>query len=1641
MTDDVRSKSDPPGERPEPSDEAERDRLEIPAEPDDGASEVERILRKSGVPSFFPAAPGEDLESTLEALRPADLEAPAAAEPAAGDEPGQQPLVRPSLIPEHDPDPGATAARRGLPRRARPGEQPTLAGTDAAAEQARAALLTELGERTRGAGAAELYCGAAELWERLGDPQRAATLYARARESDPGDLVALRELRKLAIQSGDWKQASELLAAEAALSVAPREQALCHLSRAELLQARLGDAPAALEALQSAREADAELELPCALLTAELQLRQGRTQAAADAFERAAAACPAPALREALLREAAAMHERAGEADARARTLLREGHGASASPELELERYRATVAAGDRRAAMASLQALEDLQDAELTPHLRRARAALLARDDAKAASDALRGDDAPASLRLRAMLTLAGGDAVEIQDALQRWAQVASGQQRALALLELGWAHARAGDGEQARRRLDEARAAAPGLSLLEPAEDEAARVAGARPSLLPPEPGADGGATRPLEEAARLSGQGDGAALDELERLTRAPEGHPTATTLAIDAAIEAGRLEVARRAMRATAERAPRARRAGALLATSLLEPSPHPQSSPQLDTQPDASRRADALPSDTPLACIAAIEADDDRGPASGERWLALSTQLGPDFGGFAATHAASLLSAEGRARECLELALVASPGYGPACWALEELLSADLDRDALHRVHRALARSGVDPVDDAARLLRAARAVALRSPQDAESLLRTARGLNPGDRTLTLGPGRDAGDGVDWEALETAAGGEGPAADVAALRAAAHHEDRSRPARAAALYREVLDRSDGQQPHAELGLERTLEQSGLHALLGARREQLAAELEDESARAQVLEQLAWEHEAAGEQSRAEAGWRALREAAPYSVPALRALQRSAMARQDRELLGEVSGALADVTRDPRERAAQTRVAMRAGEMRAYDGEGLDLWHALRVERRARRSGDDDGVLRAGWAVAEHLASPAERASWILRCASITEERAPTETLEALRRAAGASPSHPLVHEPLSRMAQARGDHAEAARALEASALAAAFPERGVRMWHRAGVAWQQRVGDVGRAREAFSRAAQIDITYRDLFDRLRRILDDAGEARELLKLVDARLERGAGPELESELQTERARALLRLGERQQAKAALTRALSLREEAPHALRTLADLQLADGQHREAAESLILLARCAAEPALVRGAFLDLGQLYETQLPDLRRAEIAYTRALGIEPNDAHAIDRLIEIYLERGSRERALRAAARLVELSPGDDTRDRAITRLAGVLHRLGETTRAGQLLEERRAARPLSPTLIAAMADQYEDQLDHAALVVHLDRSSHALREALLHAPLDGQHWATLVDVLTRRERPVAANAAAAIARELGVSLDATGAAAAPRRLGPGALDPAVVAKLWTPGLTQTARALIEWWGGHGDLVLPHGDEGDALDAQADARVQEALGLCASWLGGEPPRLRILADRQCTPLSEQPLTVGVGEALLRGCDAGELAFLIASAVATVRTGLWTAAAADPQDLTALARAVAATAAQDPSATDAGSDDDPRLKAAAARVARLSARHLRRLQTLTFEALAGSQTDAGALPRLAHGMGARLTLVASGALRTGLGALGKADGVSVADSDDDLTWIEQSPRARELLEFALSDTCLDLRPRR
>ena len=1606
---------------------------------DDAVADNDAPLRpRPSVPSFVPRSPEDGLHSALDALQPSIL-------PAAPAELPEQPqsalgideapvhevldteLDAPQLgvastILSHQQtyDPGAQAAALALSRR---DIGAAAVAYDPSAERARAELLSHLADERRGrAGAERLCAAAAEQWQRLAEHARAATLFARAHAENDRDVYAVRELRKQAVVAGNKARAAELCAHEEQLALSNEERASLCLLRAEIERARGDHAaaePCVHEALHTKKSVSALLAL------SELHRRKGRAQQAATALLQATELWSDPKARGALYLRAASLLEQAEQiSDARV-ALSRAQEEDPALLDAGFRHARSARAAGDTQAALLALERVSQQLHGQAAQDLLRLRAQLIEAQGGSA-TEALRllsSARREIGLRLRARVAERANAFDDRRAALEHSADLAAGSERVLSLIGLCELHAGRGDLEAARETLREASQVDRDSPLVRTMQADLMRASEAPAAARFTRDDAE--AEEILAAAARAA-KDPRAGEQELALLSRAALQNRSAELIALDLAIELRQWDDAARRFASEVDQAPSAAlRLGMELARRELREA-HADAVVPVD--------ADAAWHDDSALSLAHRINRATRPAEQGALWLTLAAEMRGETAAAFATLAGDFLTMSGSGREAYERALAATPGYAPACWSLERTLANPDDLPSLRRLHGALARTTSDPLERASRELRiaelsrgdAGRETALPPPV----ALTTPSDVLHCDRALSA---RKDGSGAALAELLEGSGrsAHGPLAAVAKLRAAALHEDLGEPARAAVLYREVLDVSRGADAHAALGLSRTLDDAGMSVPLFEHLERAALSLSSVSARRDALEDLASSQTERGAAPQAAATFRTLLEFDPQHIGALRARERDAMERADLDELAGRAERLSERVRDRNERAAQLRLCARARkllgqpmQLLAADAQ-LGLWHALEIGYDALGR-DKPAIVCASWLeLGAHMKSADEQLFCALRAAEALERVSPERAVVSLAPHIGAAPQHPIAHETLARLRQAAHDAEGAAHDFEQAAAAATSHKRRARLWYRAAVLWQDTVGNDVRATRALRAVVALDVLHQDSFERLRQLLSAAADAPALADLLALRVAAGGDVPQRIALLVARAQLLVQVGQPDAARSALTQALALDPARLDALNPLAELYLADAQWPQAADTLIRIARLARDRDVLRHVFMTLGRIYTEHTPDLRRAEVAYARAGALDPDDIEALERLLYVFRSSGDHNRALRACERLISLAKNDTEVDARTIQAATVLEEMGHQLRAERALNDRREQRPTSVAMIAALTSLYTRQHDEVALRVHIDRSLHGLRAGALEDPGDGAALRELVEALTLRGRTSAAQTAAALAVDFGVA-DERSALLARRftALGRAALSAPVVAQLWPAEVSRSQRDLMQWLESKGDAVLARHKAGPAL-AQPPIALRRALAIVESTLAPRGLTLVTEPGRSVLPLQTRPLTISIGEGLLSACDIDELTFLIVRAVAMAQLGLCVVATADRRQLDSLLHAAASPTA-DASAIDA----------------KLAGRKRAELHALVKRAAADGAVDGRALQRGAWELGARVALTALGKCNAALAALDITAGAPATPAyreHEPLVAPTPGSEGHALLSFALSDTYLEREP--
>ncbi|UJR79184.1 hypothetical protein [Sandaracinus amylolyticus] len=1567
-------------------------------------------------------------------------------------------------------DRGAAAARRTVRSRKPRVEVFPLVGRGADALGARRDLLLRLAEGRTGSARARLLLAAAEIDHQLGraDDAREHTLLAR--EADATDPVVVRAARRDALGRGAYDEAAALLEAEIALPLSPAERVAALLTLAEVRLQQLGDASGAERAALDALEL-APRSVAASLVLASARAASGAGSSAVEALSRAADAWSDPRARAALRVSVARDAERAGDR-ARAATL----HAAARTDDPQALDAALGVARTEAGAPQAdALEALgRPLPEGVLRDALlRRASLALLTstvretRDEARtsAARRALAMlEDARAlpALRTRAAAASYVGDIDVELSTLEAWAGASGGTDRALAMVRLAEKHGATGDLPAADATLHAAALADASLSTIRIVREVLARRAGNRALLV--EAVESAGA---LAAAAKLAIDPASTARERelVGEARRADEAPLCAEVLWLDLAAGAADATEVAAALRHEVDRTPPERRTGALLALAdrALE-----------EGDAEAAERTlrearDLAPGDAtvlrPLGRLAAARSPRD----AAALWLEEATAATGARAAFAATAAGLLLEvAEGDAIGAYRRALDAMPGYGPALWSLEPVARAAGDAITLVDVHEQAADGALTEVDAAASLVRAALLRAESDPASASALLARAREKTPHDAVLVDLVLR-LGDALtpDERAQLTLSLAEGAPRELARaieLSAAASLEDAGEPGRAAEIYRALAERHPN-DPLIALPLDRAELHAGDTSRVAERRFAAVRDAADDALRVLALERLAeLDLEERDDAASGVLSLVSILEVSPGHVPSLRTLERYYLEQDRREDLAGIEERLAMHLETPEDAAVHLRLAARlklAGE--GVPGDAADAvlvsaaprvrmngWLARRIAAAARAAGATELETSTTSEIASRLPTALARTAGAMRVSDLRAAAGDlTGAASALAAALEASQDHPFAAERLARLREGAGDARGAAEALAVAARAAHVPGRAASLWYRAGVLWQDTIGDEDRALEALTEASKIDVGHLDVFDRLRNLLELREDHAALSELVARRTAAGGGdPALLVELHALQAKLKEKLGDREGAREALRAVLALSPEMLDALRRLAELCLEDEDYRNAAEALIRIARIRKDREELRWVFFTLGEIYDRHIPDVKRAEAAYRRVLKLAPDDVTAMERLAALF----RRDNQLQAAAeQLGELSRVEPDPDRARGHqlaLAQVLEQMGDPRRAEQVLETARRAAPTELVALKALADFYTRQRAMPAHAMHLNRAVADFRHALGNDLADAAAWLGLVEVLGWRGRGDAARVAAGAAFALGVTdleisrlVDAQGGVPG---LGAAAADAALDDLLAPQGLPGALRAVMRAAGPVLEKVLPFDPRAyraEKLGAR-DGAIRAAAVDVAKWFGIPDVEIWITAGapRVCVPVSSgPPVALMIGRDLL-AVDDRERLFVLARALKIASLGLSVAVRSQPQELVlALAGLVHNF---DPHYAPGGIDPAA-LGDWSKRVARQLPRRLAdELGPVVFEMAGATDYEPTRLAMAASELGDRVALLAGGSIPAGLSALLRLSGENgLAESTSTrVAQLRRFPEVLSLASFAVSDVHFEARHR-
>lgn len=782
--------------------------------------------------------------------------------------------------------------------------------------------------------------------------------------------------------------------------------------------------------------------------------------------------------------------------------------------------------------------------------------------------------------------------------------------------------------------------------------------------------------------------------------------------------------------------------------------------------------------------------------------------------------------------------------------------------------------------------------------------------------------------------------------------------------------------------------------------------------------------------------------------AILEGSPESLPALRYLEQAFAGDREAELEG-VASRLARLLPDA-EGAAHARLAARL-RLKAGNWSGRrelaelaatrdpnSIWALRALAAHARAADEPEKALDAYRRLFEIAPHPLDQATLALRAAEAAArlgrfEEAKTLLESCLERA----PDHVVGLTTLSEVLEALRDYAGAARALEIVAESSQVDAHRVGAWHQAAVIWLERVSDAERGRAALEHALALEPSHEDATARLQTLLIEAGDRQALAALLARRISLATDGEERVALEVQRGKLLAGVGEHAAAKAALTAALDANPDHAGALEALAELSTAEGDWTGAEQALIRLVRHVPEPSRQAQIYRKLGELYDTNLPNLERADLAYQEVLKREPDDALTTDRLIQVAGKLGQAPRAIDLQIGLLERAiTREQKRDRTLGLATVFEHIAKDAKRADATFDRARKEWPQDMVVLRALVEHHRRKDEQRAAQVLLDRAATDARRALATGRFEPAQFELLGTVADLRGfSDVALVAEATLAALVGQPFPVRGAgyaAAKPE------LDELLVPELVTPALRtllhKTGDVLDNAYGL--DLrtlrAAPLPIDAAELGTQV-AEIASAFGLSNVEVLVSP-----VLGATCLATRSQPPQIVYGNALIERGDDASRYFLLVRALKLIQARAATLARTVPTDLgPVVAGYLSAIADYNPEGVDPKrlAEAQKRVKAAIAKP------YQGDVPMLALEVVGSLGSRASQLATALNQWASRTALLAVGNPLTALRALALSSGAELPGAGPErLRWLARHAETRDLAIFSVSDNYSELRRR-
>jgi predicted Zn-dependent protease len=702
----------------------------------------------------------------------------------------------------------------------------------------------------------------------------------------------------------------------------------------------------------------------------------------------------------------------------------------------------------------------------------------------------------------------------------------------------------------------------------------------------------------------------------------------------------------------------------------------------------------------------------------------------------------------------------------------------------------------------------------------------------------------------------------------------------------------------------------------------------------------------------------------------------------------------------------------------------------------LWALRMLQAHARSRGDDALLLSITPKLLDRPLRPPEKATLLVGAGEAAARLGRLEeSVSLLARAIAEQPEDVVGWMLLADVRRRAGGGRAAAEAYEALARGSNVREHQLQAWYDAGQAWLDDPQEAHRAAAAFETAATMDITYKDVFERLSHVYASQKMVGDLANLLERRINLITDPDERLAMEVTRGRVLLEAGDAEGARRAFESALADHPEDARALSAYADLCVSQQDWEAAEQALVRLSRLLPTAEEQRGVYARLGELYAEHLSNLPRAEVAFKEVLKRAPDDVQTIGRLIEVYKRQHDAPHAAEFLQQLVSKSRTPEDKRARLLALATIHEETGnDKRRAEQTLETARREFPQDVSVLRALAEFYTRHRQTPAFNILLDRAGGDARRALAAGRISPATFEVLATVFDLRGKQDAARITKGMLAAIAGQPGEIGGA------GHRAFDAKLDDLLAPDALTPAVRALLS-------------RTGDALDrvATLDLRAMKAAPLSADaplarlatgvgqaiGLGDVQVLVSPRVGATCVPAGASPAAIIVGETLPG--ERSLAAFLVLRALKLVHARASAVARGAPADLAVLVSAW--LKCFNPSWQPQGIN--PALvNATAARIQSALPRSLpAEVASLALEASASVGAQPAALGTYVAAWADRVALLAmgdwNGAL-DGIAAASGSAGGAPREAKDRSAWLARTPGARDLLAFAVSDAFVDAR---